>query len=198
MRLSAALAALALGVGAAAATPSRCRCLAGDPCWDSVPWDALNTSVQGRLLRLDGPASFSACAANGADDDRSNDDCAAQLANSDNEHWLSSRADGYLHVGQYAAWNISSRGELGGGLSSFAVAAETEQDMQLTVAFALRHNLRLVVKGTGHDWYGRSSAGGSLMLWTHKRKAISFHDALDHNTGQPVPAVSVQTGVQVD
>ena len=125
MRLGAALAMLAL-VGGAAAAPSRCRCLAGDPCWDSVPWDALNTSVQGRLLRLDGPASFSACAAED-DDDRSNDDCAAQLANSDNEHWLSSRADGYLHVGQYDAWNISSRGELGGGLSSFAVAAETEQ-----------------------------------------------------------------------
>jgi hypothetical protein len=43
-------------------------------------------------------------------------------------------------------WNIST------SLSAYSVLAETEADVQATVAFAARHNLRLVVKNTGHDW----------------------------------------------
>jgi hypothetical protein len=55
------------------------------------------------------------------------------------------------------------------------------------------------VKATGHDWYGRSHAAGSLLLWTHLRKDIVFHDSwmcegCDPSTA--TPAVTVQTGVQ--
>ena len=57
------------------------------------------------------------------------------------------------------------------------MVAQTEEDFQATVAFAQQYNLRLVVKGTGHDWYGRSAAAGSLMLWTHARSNITFIDA---------------------
>ena len=50
------------------------------------------------------------------------------------------------------------------------------------------------------DWYGRSTAAGSLMLWTHKRKAITWKDSFvpsgaPHGT-PPVPAVTVESGVQ--
>ena len=45
-------------------------------------------------------------------------------------------------------WNISSQ------LSAYSVLAETEIDVQSTVAFAATNNLRLVVKNTGHDWFG--------------------------------------------
>ena len=44
------------------------------------------------------------------------------------------------------------------------VHAEAESDFQATVRFAAKHSLRLVVKATGHDWYGRSYAPGSLVL----------------------------------
>jgi hypothetical protein len=55
-----------------------------------------------------------------------------------------SRANGYQHTGLYGTWNISH------DLSAFAVAAQTESDFTSTVAFAAKHNLRLVVKATGH------------------------------------------------
>ena len=42
---------------------------------------------------------------------------------------------------------------MSGRQSLFAVEAETEADMVATVSFAAEHNLRLVVKGTGHDWW---------------------------------------------
>lgn len=126
----------------------------------------------------------------------------------------------YLHTGQFGVWNISAL------FPSFSVVAQTEEDFQATVAFAQQYNLRLVIKGTGHDWYGRSAAAGSLMLWTHARSNITFIDAwtpqvklghprLGHPcrahalgppaTAQvsgsrvaptPIPAVTVQTGVQ--
>jgi hypothetical protein len=57
------------------------------------------------------------------------------------------------------------------------VRAETEADFQATVAFAAANDLRLVVKATGHDWYGRSTAAGSLLLWTHLRKNMTVRAA---------------------
>jgi hypothetical protein len=42
-------------------------------------------------------------------------------------------------------WNMSSM------LSAFSVDAQSEADVQATVLFASQHNLRLVVKSTGHD-----------------------------------------------
>jgi FAD/FMN-containing dehydrogenase len=67
------------------------------------------------------------------------------------------------------------------------------------VKFAHDHNLRLVVKNTGHDWYGRSTAAGSLLLWTHLRKNITFHDgfvAEGCDASTAVDAVRVGSGVQ--
>ena len=67
------------------------------------------------------------------------------------------------------------------------------------MAFAAEHNLRLVVKNTGHDWYGRSTAAGSLLLWTHQLKDIRWHDRGFVPSGcgaEPVPAVTVGAGVQ--
>ena len=76
--------------------------------------------------------------------------------------------------------------------------AVTEQDFTATVAFAAANNLRLVVKATGHDWYGRSTAAGSLLLWTHQRKAITWHEAFvpRGSAEAGVPAVTVESGVQ--
>jgi len=84
--------------------------------------------------------------------------------------------------------------------ASYAVAAESEADVSAVVAFAHRYNLRLVVKSTGHDWYGRSTSPGSLLLWTHRLSALTFTGAFvcegcPRGT-VPVPAITVGSGVQ--
>ena len=79
------------------------------------------------------------------------------------------------------------------------VRALNERDFGHTVAFAHTHNLRLVVRGTGHDWYGRSAGAGSLLLWTHLRKNMTWHDAYVAEgcaADTALPAVTVQSGVQ--
>ena len=45
------------------------------------------------------------------------------------------------------------------------------------VKFAASHNLKVVIKASGHDYLGRSTARGSLLLWTHQLQNITFSDS---------------------
>jgi FAD/FMN-containing dehydrogenase len=60
--------------------------------------------------------------------------------------------------------------------SEYFVAAESTSDIAATVSFAAAHNLRLVIKGTGHDFLARGNARspGTLMLWTHRMQGIAW------------------------
>eukprot|EP00122_Pirum_gemmata_P021093 Pgem_evm1s19678 len=59
---------------------------------------------------------------------------------------------------------------------TYSINAQTDDDVVHAVQFAKKHNLRLIVKNTGHDFYGRSVAPigteYSLQLWTAKMKGI--------------------------
>ena len=164
-----------------------CRCLPADACWAAVPWAALNASVGGRLAARADP--LSACAA----DANASAACADALAASDDEFALTAQADGYLHTGVFGRWNLSTSG------FAYAVLAESEADVQAAVSFAAAHNLRLVVKSTGHDWMGRSTSAGALLVWTHLLSKIAFEPAWTGSCGASEPAlaaVTVGAGVQ--
>jgi hypothetical protein len=201
--VAAAVAVLLASSAAPSLQPSKkeCRCLPTDPCWPtSDQWQALNKSVGGRLEvsvdELDG-----CIGAGGAEKSEA---CWSQLNQTDDEFWIADQPNGYQHTGLWgsehgtpgaegegASWNTSE-------LSAFTVLAQTESDFQQTVRFAATHNLRLVVKATGHDWYGRSYAPGSLVLWTHQRKKMTWHDAFvpAGASEKGVPAITVESGVQ--
>ena len=106
---------------AATAQPSGCRCVPPDPCWEAIPWDSLNASVNGRLTLT--ANELSGCIAN-----LSSSDCSQELNSTDDEFWLSAQPGGYLHTGQFNIWNISHL------LPSYSVVAQTEGDFQATVA----------------------------------------------------------------
>jgi FAD/FMN-containing dehydrogenase len=80
--------------------------------------------------------------------------------------------------------------------SAYVVAAENTADIVAAVRFAAAHNLRLVVKGGGHSYFGTSNAPDSLLIWTRKMDAITVHDAFvpAGSNVAPVPAVSVGAG----
>lgn len=61
------------------------------------------------------------------------------------------------------------------GYPAYVINATSEAHVQLGVAFAALHNIRLIVKGTGHDYMGRSSAPNSLSIWTYNLKGFSYH-----------------------
>jgi FAD/FMN-containing dehydrogenase len=41
---------------------------------------------------------------------------------------------------------------------------------------AREHNIRLIVKSSGHDFIGRSSGGNSLSIWVHRMKGTTLHE----------------------
>ncbi len=186
-----------LVLAAAAATASTtttpgCRCLPEDACWASVPWAALNASVGGRLLVGEDP--LSPCLA-----DASSPTCAALLNATDDEFWVTDQALGYLHTGLFAPAESTGGWNLTQVLASYVVAAESTADVQAAVAFASAHNLRLVVKNTGHSWFGTSAARGSLLVWTHRLNGTAFESNFTTNcsaTGGGVDVVRVGAGVQ--
>lgn len=59
--------------------------------------------------------------------------------------------------------------------SPYAVAAEKPEDIAAAVRFAREKRVRLVVKGTGHDYLGRSCAPNSLLVWTHPMRQVTVH-----------------------
>jgi hypothetical protein len=83
--------------------------------------------------------------------------------------------------------------------SAWAVVAHDADDVRVAVQFAREHNLKLVVKGTGHDYLGRSSAPDSLLVWTHAMRRIESHDKFVASGCAPStasPAVSLGAGVR--
>ncbi|CAF3672644.1 unnamed protein product [Rotaria sordida] len=61
-----------------------------------------------------------------------------------------------------------------GSVPVLAVDAILPKHVQATVQFAATKNLRLVIKSTGHDLLGRSTAAGSLILWLHHMKGMTL------------------------
>lgn len=82
-----------------------------------------------------------------------------------------------------------------GNVPHFAVNASTPDDVLKTVRFANKFNVPLVLKGTGHDFAGRSSAPDRLLLWTHYMKNITYGSSLICGTNHS-DVLTVSAGVQ--
>jgi FAD/FMN-containing dehydrogenase len=90
-----------------------------------------------------------------------------------------------------------------GRISLFSVIAQTAEHIQTAVKFAAHHNIKLVIKNTGHDFLGRSSAPHSLQILTHGFKNISVVDGFVPRmpagtaTSEKIKAVTLGAGVQL-
>ncbi|KAL8956721.1 MAG: hypothetical protein Q9193_005830, partial [Seirophora villosa] len=76
----------------------------------------------------------------------------------------------------------------------YAVNASDASDFKATIEFVQRHNIRLTVRNTGHDYNGKSTGAGAVGIWTHHMKNITIHDYESLNyTGK---AMTMGAGVQ--
>lgn len=69
-----------------------------------------------------------------------------------------------------------------------------------TIRTARKHNIRLIVKSSGHDYIGRSSAPNSLSIWVHHLKGIKAHKSFQPKCCDAKidgPAVTVGGGEQM-
>ncbi|KAL4997909.1 hypothetical protein BDV10DRAFT_201482 [Aspergillus recurvatus] len=145
-------------------------------------WAALNETVGGRLY--DGEPMLAPCYSryDGQAQIPEAEDCTLLQNNRRNGSFTSDQFGGYRQSnwGACQATGKSCTFDAGltspefsaeicyqGSVSSKYVDARSVGDIQATLAFAEKNDLRLVIKNTGHDYTGRSSGAGSLGLWTH-------------------------------
>ncbi|OIW31030.1 FAD-binding domain-containing protein [Coniochaeta ligniaria NRRL 30616] len=151
-----------------------CKAVPGTPNWPSpASWARLNESTGGRLLQPPPPGAVchpgqptydaAACADVQAGwttyDFHQRDPVSSMWNQYNNDSCLPE--PGYPCSGQ--------------GYPVFVINATTPEHVKLGVRFARNHNVRLVVKSTGHDYVGRSVAPNALSIWTHHLKGIKTH-----------------------
>ncbi|BCS27711.1 uncharacterized protein APUU_60759S [Aspergillus puulaauensis] len=184
-----------------------CRCTPDLPCWPTDgDWEALNSTIDGNLLALK-PLAYPCHS--------SHFNAAECTYIQSNAHNSSYRA---LQPGamQYENWGSSPERDEQcyaaspqsvpcgqGRIPLFSAAVRTARDIQAAVKFAARHNVKLVIRNTGHDFLGRSTAPSFLQIFTGNMKGIeltdSFVPAVPAGTAPPrgVRAVTVDAGVQL-
>ncbi|TGO08749.1 hypothetical protein BTUL_0193g00010 [Botrytis tulipae] len=176
-----------------------CRCFPGDLCWPSVSeWAAFNTSVNGRLIstipigsvcheffRNQSTYNVSKCTdlqAAWIDPQTHADTSHSVMA----PFWANHSCDPFYPTKSQCVV---------GTYVQYAVNASCTSDYQATLAFATKRNLRLVVRNTGHDYFGKSSGDGALAIWTHHIRDFKF---LDYTSkGYTGKAMVIGAGLQV-
>ncbi|CAE7160084.1 unnamed protein product [Rhizoctonia solani] len=149
------------------------RCTANQACWPSPDtWSAFNSSIGGQLVAPRPPGWV--C----HDPHYDETACNNVKASWNNSFWRADQPGAMMNIfwenpgcSVDAPRNVTC-GQ--GFVPIYSVDARNENHVSKAVKFAGEHNLRLVVKNTGHDFLGRSSGEDSFSIWTHHLKGINF------------------------
>ncbi|KAJ3497269.1 hypothetical protein NLG97_g2029 [Lecanicillium saksenae] len=171
---------------------AECKCFPGDGCWPNIEqWSELNSTVDGNLIATVPLAS--PCHGHNFNET----DCATLR-----KEWLFSTVhmDSASSIMAPIFANQScdpfqpKNGSCTlGNYVKYTVEVRNSADVVATVRFAAQHNIRLVIRNTGHDYNGRSTGAGALAVWTHNLKNTQVVDWNDGDyTGK---ALKVGAGV---
>ncbi|RYP10771.1 hypothetical protein DL764_000467 [Monosporascus ibericus] len=193
-------------IAKAVAVPSSapCRCQSDEPCWPSTQqWTTLNHSIHGNLFKVQ-PVAMPCY------ESPSSTACREVTALWSNSSWRAAQP-GAVQWENWEAWpeqNESCYLESAsymrckqGRISRYSAIVRSEHHIQEAVRFARRHNLRLVIKNSGHDYLGRSTAPHSLQILTKGMKRIHIVDnfvpeGAPYYKGQG-PAATLDAGVSL-
>ncbi|KAK8030290.1 hypothetical protein PG990_000024 [Apiospora arundinis] len=175
-----------------------CKCSPEHGCWPSTAeWAALNTTVAGSLV-ADTPPGFDGPLGSVPTYDASQ--CNEALAQFANETWQ-------IEQPAAALWtyftndtcrptsNPSGSCTLG-FYGIYVLMAKSQSHVKAGIDFAREKNLRLVIRNTGHDFIGRSTGWGSLVINTHYFQDVDFTTAYEGPGDYRGGAVTIGAGVQ--
>ncbi|KAH8890145.1 FAD-binding domain-containing protein [Thozetella sp. PMI_491] len=181
-----------------------CKCYFGDSCWPSpVAWQTLNTTVGGNLIVDIPPGApchqvFEGPLGNITTYDAAK--CAAVTANFSNEQWTTDQPAAmlwtYFTNDTCLPTATPSDSCTLGYYSVYAILAKTHDHIKAGVDFARTNNLRLIIRNTGHDFIGRSTGWGALVINTHSFQDVDFTPAWNGPGGYTGSAVTIGAGVQ--
>ncbi|KAK7044066.1 hypothetical protein VNI00_007782 [Paramarasmius palmivorus] len=81
-----------------------------------------------------------------------------------------------------------------GAYVQYAVNVSTPEHVTKTIEFVKEHNIRFVVKNTGHDYMGRSTGTGAISVWMHHLTDITFIPEFQ-SSWYSGPAFKISAGV---
>ncbi|KAH8655369.1 FAD binding domain-containing protein [Xylariales sp. PMI_506] len=176
--------------GASIATDPGYDCRPGQKCWPtSQEWSQFNASIDGHLYETIPIAA--PCYKNSP----YYDETACQLVQSyygdsipRGEHfgqtywlnWETCRNSGCALLESdptttlYGSCSIAR-------LASYYVDVQNTSHISAALQFAKTHNIRISIKNTGHDYYGRSSVPDTLAIWTHNLDTLKFNSNFTAN-----------------
>lgn len=164
-------------------------------CWpDQLAWKTFNESIDGRLIYV--RPTVALCAGSPPN---------IEICNYSLSHWTNStwrtNQPGSMQNHNWENASCSHDREnvicTQGFVPLLGVNATTIEHVQTTVRLASANNLRLVIKNTGHDYLGRSTAPDSLLLWLHHMKNKSLIQEYKSCNGEiTYNAIRLDAGVQ--
>ncbi|KAN0105126.1 FAD-binding domain containing protein [Russula decolorans] len=169
---------------------ARCRNQPGSPGYPSAAnWSSLNDSIDGRLVKV--VPSAKACVELGCTEAQWESGVFRQTipGSMNTYNW----EQDYGPPPELCLRNGTTCAQ--GDVPLYAVNATTAGHIQAGVRFAQDHDLRVVIKSSGHDYLGRSTAKNSLLLWTAYFQNITFTQQFIVNGSDHGPAVTVGSGV---
>ncbi|KAI1877748.1 hypothetical protein JX265_003756 [Neoarthrinium moseri] len=190
----------AVGVGRFWKDTPNCRTIPGDASWPGQSiWDRLNETVGGKLIATVPIAAPCHKTLYGEPNGLFDEDACAALR----DNWFLPETH-LPHPSSPMAYPFSNNScnpwldadtpcELGSH-AVYTINATTASDLQAGIQFAKEHNIRLVIRNTGHDYLGKSTGAHTLGLWTHHLKSIALVQYDDSTyTG---PALKLGAGVE--
>ncbi|KAI1763346.1 FAD-binding domain-containing protein [Hypoxylon sp. FL1150] len=186
---------------------NHCRSIPGDLSWPTkADWNQLNATVGGRLIATSPIAAschYSSSLGGSATSSSTFDQKACDALRNE---WFfpSTHLNSSSSPMAYQFTNNSCNPFLDpdtpcnlDGLATFTVNATNAADFQAAVRFVKRHNIRLVIRNTGHDYLGKSTGAHALALWTHHLKAMELiPEYQDQVSAYQGPAIKLGAGVE--
>ncbi|KIV93292.1 hypothetical protein, variant [Exophiala mesophila] len=148
-----------------------CKPIPGSSDWPAPSeWQKLNDTLQGRLVAPVPPGEV--CQTSSAS--FSNETCGYVLSQWTNSTWHASNGftSGYNDVTCLPDSRAPCSAD---GYPAYFVNATEAAHVQAGVEFAHRTGIRLIVKGTGHDYQGRSAARDAISIYTHNMKGVQVN-----------------------
>ncbi|RFU26852.1 hypothetical protein B7463_g9487, partial [Scytalidium lignicola] len=175
---------LSFALVASASTDPGYNCQPGQKCWPKLEvWQQLNRSVDGQLFQT--VPMGAPCYQNSKYYDAA---ACSTVEASYNSSILRGDYYGQTFWLNWEACGTSSCSLLSsdpeetlygscslGRLASYYIDALNASHISTGLQFAKAHNIRLSIKNTGHDFFGRSSVPNSLAIWTHNLDNLQFY-----------------------
>lgn len=171
-------------LGLVAASDPGYDCRPGQKCWPSIrEWQQFNASIDGHLYETVPIAA--PCYKNSP----YYDDAACKVV----EDYYGDSVSRGEHFGQAYWLNWETCRNSGctlletnpeetmfptcsiGRLATYYVDVREPSHISAALKFAKTHNIRISIKNTGHDFYGRSSVPNTLAIWTHNLGTLDFY-----------------------